>query len=138
MRINSMFRVLVFSVMLMTFSMSFPTFAQVTGLQRQAAQEAERHAKADAHTCLWFMTGVIGGFFGYLTAYIYHPPVPTVPLLGKSPEYVAAYTDTYRKISQKRQSRLALYGCVIGTAVGCLSIISYSTGTIQHELSYIF
>lgn len=145
MKINSMFRVLIFSVTLMTFSMSFPTFAQVkslrqvvqdakrhaeadvqlTGLQRQAVQEAKRHAEADAPQCLWFTTGLIGGFFGYLVAYTYHPPVPALPLLGKSPEYVAAYTDTYRKTSQKRQSRPALFGCVIGIVVGSLFIINF-------------
>ena len=133
MKINSMFRVLIFSVTLMTFSMSFPTFAQLTGLQRQAVQDAKRHAEADSPTCLWFTAGLIGGFFGYLMAYTYHPPVPALPLLGKSPEYVAAYTDTYRKTSQKWQSRPALFGCVAGTVVGCLFII-YSDD-ILYELS---
>ena len=113
MKINSMFQTLVLFVTLITFSMSFPTFAQRTGAQRQASEDAKRHAEASVNTRVWFLTGCFGSFFGYLTAYTYHHPGPTVPLLGKSPEYVAFYTDTYRKTAQELQSRHALYGCII-------------------------
>ena len=131
MKIDSMFRVLIFFVVLMTFSMSFPTFAQMTGVQRQASQDAKRHAEASTNTCLWFATGFIGHFIGYLIAYTYHSPVPTEPLLGKSPAYVVAYTDAYRKASQKRQSRLVLYGCVSATTIGLVVTAAYN----EHQLT---
>lgn len=131
MKIKSMFQTLVLFVTLMTFSMSFPTFAQMTGVQRQAIQDAKRHAEASVNTDVWFLTGCIGSFFGYITAYTYHHPVPTVPLLGKSPEYVASYTDTYRAKTHELQSRSALYGCMTGVGVQfCLPlcILYYNHG----------
>ena len=130
MKINSMFQTLVFFVTLMTFSMSFPTFAQRTDVQVQAIQDAERDAKASVTASVWFLTGCIGGFFGYITAYTYHHPVPTVPLLGKSPEYVASYTDTYRAKTHELQSRYALNGCVIGAAVPLCLTALVSTGEL--------
>jgi hypothetical protein len=38
-------------------------------------------------------------------------------LMGKSPEYVAAYTDCYRKKGKSIKTKNALTGCLVGTGV---------------------
>lgn len=128
MKIGLTFQVLVFFVTLLTFSMPFVSLAQSSTpssseIQRQAALDAIRKAETSVNQRLWFWTGCFGTFFGYLTANTYHHPVPTVPLLGKSPEYVASYTDTYITETRKLQSQYALNGCMLGAALQiCLPI----------------
>ena len=83
----------------------------------------EQAGRANVNGTLWLGAGCVSGFLGtgtggiipLLIAYIYEPSPPTTQLLGKSPEYVAAYTDAYKAASKKGQSSKALTGCVIGT-----------------------
>ena len=117
MKIDSTFHVLVLFVTLLMFSMPCVLLAQTHSVQTQAISDARRDAEASADQGLWFLAGCFGSFFGYLGANTYHRPVPTVPLLGKSPEYVAFYTDTYVARTRELQSRQALRGCLIGAGV---------------------
>lgn len=83
--------------------------------QERAVLAAWRDAEASVSTGLWFWTGCFANFFGYLTASTYHRPIPAVPLLGKSPEYVASYTDAYRaKTSELQMANAKRGACISG------------------------
>ncbi|RKU33993.1 hypothetical protein C6499_00115 [Candidatus Poribacteria bacterium] len=118
MKKNSTFHVLTFCMVFLVFSAPFVALAQQFSGEAQAAiDRAKRDAEALTNKRLWFFAGCFGTFFGYLAANTYHSPVPTVALLGKSPEYVAFYTDTYVTKTQQLQSDQALNGCIIGAIV---------------------
>jgi len=74
----------------------------------------ELAARARVNRQLWFAGGCFGGLLVVIFAHVYEPTPPAIDLLGKSPEYAAAYTDAYRTTSKNIQSNRALTGCVIG------------------------
>ncbi len=115
-------QILALFMALLTFSMPFVTFAQQNSLQMEAIVAAERDAQGDTSTGLWFLAGCLGGLIGVIIAYGVEPSPPATRLLGKSPEYVAFYTDAYNKKAKKLQTRSALGGCVVGT----LAVLAYS------------
>lgn len=83
--------------------------------QERAVLAARQDAEASVSTGLWFWAGCFANFFGYLTASTYHRPIPAVPLLGKSPEYVASYTDAYRaKTSELQMANARRGACISG------------------------
>lgn len=85
-----------------------------TSGRHQAIVTAEKHASEDVKRPLWFGAGCVLNYSGYLWAQTYHRPVPVVSLLGKSPEYVAFYTDRYREKSNELQASAAFAGCITG------------------------
>ena len=72
----------------------------------------EQAARANTNGMLWMAIGCVGSWVGILAAYIYEPSPPTTPLLGKSPEYVAAYTDAYKETAKKVQTSKVWIGCI--------------------------
>ena len=98
----------------LTFSMPFVTFAQ-QNLQMEAIVAAERDAQNDVNKGLWFLGGCFGGVIGVIIAYGVEPSLPATRLLGKSPEYVAFYTQAYAEKAKKLQTNSALGGCCIST-----------------------
>lgn len=90
---------------------------------RSIAQEAQIQARNDVSGTLWLAVGCLLGFVGWLGAILIIPNPPAVSLLGKSPEYVAAYTDAYRVQAKSIQSNQALVGCLVGTG---LEVLAYA------------
>lgn len=76
--------------------------------------DGERQAQSDISGGTWFAIGCLAGLIGYLIA-MSEPNPPAMQLLGKSPEYVAAYSDCYRKKGKNIKSKNALTGCLVGT-----------------------
>lgn len=109
-------QILALLMALLTFSTPFVTFAQ-QNLQMEAIVAAERDARADVNTGLWFLGGCLGGILGVIVAYAVEPAPSATRLLGKSPEYVAFYTEAYTEKAKKLQANSALGGCVVGTLV---------------------
>ena len=97
---------------MLTFSMPFVTFAQ-QNLQMEAIVAAERDAQNDVNKGLWFVGGCLGGVVGVIVAYAVEPAPPATRLLGKSPEYVAFYTDAYTEKAKTLQANSALGGCIV-------------------------
>ncbi|MCD6507660.1 hypothetical protein J7M22_13705 [Candidatus Poribacteria bacterium] len=89
----------------------------------EAKAAAEADAKANTNTGLWFVAGCLGGWVGLLVAYIYQPSPPASRLLGKSPEYVAAYTDAYKDAAKRIQVKWAWTGC-LAYAAGVLAYVA--------------
>ena len=64
------------------------------------------------YSCLLPPIGLTGTYF-------YQPDPPLARLIGKSPEYVAVYTSTYKSKRGGIQARWASAGCIsAGVAIG--------------------
>ena len=87
----------------------------------QACAQAQQDAQMEVNKTLWLAIGFFGGLLGIAAAYIIEPSPPASKLLGKSPEYVAAYTDCYKEAGKKLQTNAAIKGFVIGVLVYALS-----------------
>ena len=102
-------------------------------LKMQAIADAQKDVEVYINKPMWFMLGCMLPVFGLITPYVYRPPVPAGELIGKSPEYVAYYTDAYQVGMEKMQFRYALNGFITAGAVscmgfGCLTITGVITG----------
>ena len=76
----------------------------------------------DLYTICCSLYGV-GAFLPTVYA-LFHSPVPPADrLLGKSPDYISAYTDAYRRDVKLRRVALSAVGCIAGTPIG-IGIIS--------------
>ena len=123
MKINSMFRVLILFTTVMIFSLPLVARTQ-DSVHEKAIFDGTQAAESVFNERLWYLTGCFFSFGGYLFAQTYYAPVPTVALLGRSPEYVAIYTDVYRAKSKGLRSEAALTGCIHGAvAQACLPVI---------------
>ena len=112
---DSAFRSIVAVVVALMFSIPVASVlhAQDVGT---ACANAERQASSDISGGTWFLIGCVAGPIGYLIA-MSEPNPPSTHLLGKSPEYVAAYTDCYRRKGKSIKTKGALYGCLVATGV---------------------
>ena len=102
--------------------------------QMQAMVDAEADAAAAANSVLWIGGTFIGtslagclfcGLPSILIASIYEPSPPAARLMGKSPEYIMSYTNTYKGKVKSRQVRDATIGCVGGSVVAAVVWGSY-------------
>lgn len=84
----------------------------------RALAEGVQDADADINGTLWFFAGCLIGVIGIAIAYFAEPSPPPARLMGKSAEYVAIYSGAYKTEGKSVQGRHAIYGCLIGTAVG--------------------
>lgn len=84
----------------------------------RASAEGVQDADADINGTLWFFAGCLIGVIGIAIAYFAEPSPPPARLMGKSAEYVAIYTGAYKTEGKSVQGRHAIYGCLVGTAVG--------------------
>jgi hypothetical protein len=87
------------------------------GTERSAVADAARDAVTDTNGGLWFVVGCAVGILGVLLGYVMEPSPPPTRLLGRPPEYVAAYTASYRHAGKQEQGKRAMTGCLLGTAI---------------------
>ncbi len=88
-----------------------------------ACTEAEIDAERDANKTIWFIAGCCGGIVGLIISYAIEPSPPATKLLGKSPEYVAVYTDCYKRKAKNIQTKMALTGCGVAVAAYAVYIV---------------
>ena len=77
---------------------------------------------------MWLAVGCLGGLVGVVVAYIYQPTPPATQLLGKSPEFIAAYTDSYKASARSSQASKAWIGCVVSTLAYVAVGVVYAIG----------
>ncbi len=106
-----------------------PIFAQ-SGEMMKGKLEGEQAARTNVNGTLWLAVGCLGGLLGVAIAYIYEPSPLSTMLLGKSPEYVAAYTDSYKMTAKKIQTNKAWTGCIAGTLL-YVALVVLSTATAE-------
>jgi hypothetical protein len=87
----------------------------------RAAMEATQDAQADENAALWFFAGCLLGVIGVIIAYVAEPTPPVARLMGKSPAYLAIYTQTYKSEGRSAQVRASLFG--IGTLVALTVVL---------------
>lgn len=107
------------SMVLVTVLIFLPVtnvFAQQRGTE-DAMRDARADAQAAANSALWLGAGCLFGIFGLAAAYLMVPSPPATYLMGKSPEYIVVYTDTYKSTAQSIQTKNAAMGCVVGCAI---------------------
>lgn len=122
MKISSTFHVSVLFMTVLMFSMPFVTLAQQNSVESEARADAEADAEADTDQRFWFVVGCFGNFWGLIYAHYAEPSPPASRLLGKSPEYVAIYSDTYTIKAKNLQTSQATSGCIANTVIvgaGC-------------------
>ena len=128
---NLVFKAICITLLFIILSVPLFTFAQQNAVQVEAMAAAEADAKADTDPSFWFIVGCFGNLMGLLYANFNSPTAPASRLLGKSPEYVAFYSDTYAIKAKKIQMDQAVKGCVTNAvasvACGCLYIIGVSS-----------
>lgn len=109
-----------------------PIFAQ-SGEIMKGRIDGEQSARSNVNGTLWLAIGCLGGLLGIAVAYIYEPSPSATMLLGKSPEYVAAYTDSYKMTAKKIQTNKAWTGCIAGTLLYVVLVVlsTTTTGTVQ-------
>ena len=143
MRINSMFHVFTFLTATLIFSAPLMGLAQEVPLREmpmpiseeaEAIADAQRDADAHLNKPMWFAIGCLLPMgVGLLVPYFHQKNPPTSALLGKSPVYVAHYTDTYKRESQTLQFQSAGMGCLVGTGasvMGLLLMTAAATGDL--------
>lgn len=87
----------------------------------RAVMEATQDAQADENAALWFFAGCLLGVIGVVIAYVAEPTPPAARLMGKSPQYLAIYTNTYRSEGRSAQVRSSLWG--IGTILALTVVL---------------
>jgi len=107
--------------------MSFVVFATPILAQQgeitAGRMAGEQAARANTNGMLWMAIGCVGSWVGVAAAYIYEPSPPATPLLGKSPEYVAAYTDAYKATAKNVQTGKVWTGCIISAVLYTVSYV---------------
>jgi hypothetical protein len=83
----------------------------------RASAEAMTDAHADTNGTLWYFAGCLLGVIGILIAYVSEPSPPPARMMGKSPEYLAIYTNTYKAEARSIQGRSAIYGALTTVVV---------------------
>ena len=148
MRTHATFHTFVVLIAILTVNLPFSAIAQQNSGSVEAKIAAERDAEADVSKPLWFGTGcllfgVSGGCVGGLGlesplaegmllslwaagtagSNFYRPDPPAERLLGKSPEYVAFYTDAYKAKRGQLHATWTTIGCVSGgLAAGAVAV----------------
>ncbi len=135
MKLKNSCQILALLMAMLTFSAPFVTFAQQHSLAVEAIVAAERDAQGDVNKGLWFaggclggvLLGAIGGSLVVIGAYAVEAAPPTTRFLGKSPEYVAFYTDAYRRKAKTLQANSALGGCILGSLISVVVVVAVVT-----------
>ena len=85
--------------------------------QLQAIADAKKDAERLINDTIWRVTGCFGSILGIGAAFVYEPALPASAFIGKTPEYVAYYTDEFRRKTQDLQIYHASTGCVSGAVI---------------------
>ena len=120
MRIRSTFHISVLFMAMLVFSMPLITLAQQVSVQAEAVAAAEADAETDTNKNFWFIIGCFGSLLGLIYANYDVPAAPASRLLGKSPEYVAFYSDAYVLKAKELQTGYAVRGCITQGLIGLL------------------
>ena len=112
-------------VFILFLSLCIATFPMLVNAQEmeQAIMQAQMDAAADINGFLWIGCGFLFPILAVGAAYLIEPSPRAARLLGKSPEFVAVYTDAYRQKAKGIRVTNSVIGC-IGGAILYVIIIS--------------
>jgi hypothetical protein len=92
--------------------------SETEGTAAEGAIAGQVDGRANTSSILWFGAGCLFELLGVAAAYLMTPNPPAMRLLGKSPEYVAAYTDAYGTSAKNVQTNNAWLGCILSSLAG--------------------
>jgi hypothetical protein len=124
---------LVYFWIFLVFPINSALFAQETA---SACADAQRQATMDTSGGTWFAIGCLAGLIGWLIAYAMDSNPPASSLVGKSPEYVAAYSDCYKNKAKSIKTNRAMVGCLVGTTVAVVIDVVIITSSSSTTSSY--
>ena len=75
----------------------------------------------------------VGALFPTLHAISHAPVPPPERLLGKSPDYINAYTQAYRSQVKLRRVTLSAVGCLTGTGIGMVVLVLFRSDPYDVE-----
>ncbi len=91
-------------------------------VEEQAIADAKNDAKKHFNKTIWFSVGCFLPVVGPIYSQGKIKTIPLARTLGKSPEYIAFYTDNYRLEMKKQRFNWTLGGCIVGgLADACLA-----------------
>ena len=127
------------SLYLALIILTIPLLSQVDQKEMlEAKMQAEMDAKRDVNKAIWFIVGCAGSIIGLLVAQVITASPPQATLLGKSPEYVAAYSDTYVIKMKKLRTTWSLYGCGVSVALWGVAILVLFAAEEELVSSYYY
>jgi len=123
-------------ILLALVLLALPMLAEISSSQAEDARiEAEAQAATDTSKILWFAVGCLGGPVGIAIAYLIESKAPQAVLLGKSPDYVASYTDAYTRKSKSIRTTFGLYGCGASVVLwGLFYLLAFGTAATTNTL----
>lgn len=132
--VRSLVAILLIGAVLVCPTAVLATEAEGTATEGVVAGQAD--GKANTNSLLWFGAGCVGSWIGVAAAYLVTPSPSATRLLGKSSEYVAAYSDSYRESAKSVQTKNAWTGCVVSACVSGLSYGVYFVVVALAAASY--
>ena len=118
------------------YALASPTARQPPVDAARATAEATNDARADTNGTLWFFAGCLLGVIGIIIAYVAEPTPPPARLMGKSPEYLAIYTTTYKAEARSIQGRAAIWGTATVVAVVVVIYIIVIVAIVKSNPTY--
>jgi len=97
-----------------------PLLAQTPEVE-EARQAGEADAKRDVSGLMWLGAGCLFNVIGVGLAYFVTSTPQTSRLLGKSSEYVGAYTEAYTKTVRVNRVTWAAIGCAVNSVLIALA-----------------
>ena len=86
----------------------------------KACSDGEAKAMENVNKSDWFIIGCLLGLVGIIVASASQNNPPAEALVGKSPEYVAKFSECYKKKAKSIKSSGATSGCLVGVALSLL------------------
>jgi hypothetical protein len=100
-----------------------PVLAQAQENVGMACSDAQRDAKQDVSGGTYFLFGLLAPVITYIVVSSSRATPPASRLIGKSPEYVAVYSDCYSEAAEKTKKNATLAGCLVGLAAWTALIV---------------
>lgn len=83
----------------------------------QGLIDGKADARNDAHGALWFTCGFFTQCIGVGAAILASPSPNSEKFIGKSPDYIEAYTSAYRSKRRSLQTTWSMVGCVASNCI---------------------
>ena len=111
----------IITVLMVLLLVAVPLMAQSDdGGAAQGRIDGQRDGKGSA---VWILAGCCLSWIGIIIAYLVKPTPPASSMIGKSSDYVAAYTEAYKSEGGKKNAMYAAGGCVASAIVSCISYV---------------
>jgi len=85
--------------------------------EQQAVIDAKSDVDLHFNNVRWFTIGCLFPIVGPMISQSNQKSIPSARLMGKTPEYIAFYTDNYIIEMKKKRYTWSVGGCVLGGAV---------------------